>query len=240
MDSRRMIWVAVSVTVVPAVVLSLCGYVGAPVSSGGTVSGTVKLRGPAPAVAPILVTTARAVCGATVPNEQVVLGPGGALANVIVWLDGIASGAPARPRPVPLENNRCRFVPHVQTATIGSRLTVTSRDATLHNIHGRFGDRTAFNLALPMKGMHVQRRLTEAGRLRIQCDAGHTWMSAYLQVFDHPYHTVTGASGQYALRDVPPGTYTLKAWHERFGERSARVTVTADGTLASDVTFESR
>jgi len=149
--------------------------------------------------------------------------------------------APAAPTPrVTLNQDHCRYVPHVQSATKGSQITITSADDTLHNINGGINGRSVFNIAMPVKGMRVSRPLRQAGRIQVHCDAGHTWMSAYVAVFDHPYHAVTRANGRFSLPNVPPGTYTIKAWHERFGERSARLTVTAGTAATSDFAFTPR
>lgn len=234
---RRVAGLVASSTLASAALLVLYGYTGAPVTGGGTISGTVRMEGAAPRLAPLQVTRTPDVCGQTVPNEEIVSGGGGVLANVVVWIDGIQHGAPAKARPLTLDQQRCRFVPHVSDATVGSSLTLTSADPTLHTTHALVGDRTIFNVALPVKGMRVTRRLDRPGVMRLKCEAGHTWMSGWIHVFDHPYHAVTGRNGRFRLPDVPPGHYTLKAWHERLGEQTAQVDVAAGGTVTSDFRF---
>lgn len=219
--------------------LLLSGYTGAPVTGGGTISGTVTLSGEPPALAASATGTASAACGAAeVANEEIVRS-GHNLANVVVWIDGIESGRPVEAARHTLDNSGCRFVPHVASATVGDTLVVTSSDATLHNIHAFIGSTTAFNMAIPTRGMRMTRRLT-AGVHRFQCDAGHTWMAAHLHVFDHPYHAVTTTSGSFSLADVPPGTYTVRAWHERLGTQTATVTVPASGAATANFSFNAR
>jgi hypothetical protein len=99
-----------------------------------------------------------------------------------------------------------------------------------------------FNLAMPIKGQMLPTKLTRAGLIRLQCDAGHSWMNAWVHVFDHPHHAVTDERGHFEIRDVPPGTYTLEYWHEPIDGKGPGITKTsrlvvgdkatrADGTL---------
>jgi len=217
--------------------LLLVGYTAETVEGGGTISGTVTLSGSPPRQAAHKVSdaTQRPACGSSVDNDEVVVGSGGALANAVVWIDGITHGAATKRRNITLDQRGCRFHPRVQAAAQGSRLTVVSSDATLHNAHGRQGKRTVFNLAMPSKGMRVNRPLNRPGPVEIVCDAGHTWMHAWVHVFDHPYFAVTGANGRFRLPDVPPGRHTVKVWHERFGTQTRQIQVSAGGTATWDV-----
>ena len=131
-------------------------------------------------------------------------------------------------------------MPHVQATTTGSTLTITSHDQTLHNMHGFLGTRTLFNIAMPTPGMRVQRPLREAGDVRLQCDAGHTWMSAHVYVFDHPYYAVTTNNGRFSLANVPAGHYTLKVMHPRLGEQTAPIDVAAGGAATHDFQLRAR
>ena len=216
--------------------LVLVGYAGAPVADGGKITGTIRLKGEAPALAAHQVTEAVKVCGQTVPNEEIVAKDGG-LGNAVVWIDNIQSGMPKKKQTVLLDQKKCRYVPHVMSATVNSNLVITSSDPTLHNIHGFLGRRTVFNVAMPVKGMRISKRLNQPGQITVKCDAGHTWMSAYIHVFPHPYHVVSSPDGRFELPNVPPGTYTLKAWHERLGSQTAEVTVAAGGTVTKDIEF---
>jgi len=228
---------------VASVGLVLMGaYQGGAVDGGGKIAGTVKLRGKAPALKAHKVTNPaqHAACGQSVANEEVATGGGGTLANAVVWIEGITKGAPTKAKNVTLDQVRCNYSPRVLAATKGSRLTLTSSDDTLHNVHGYLGERTIFNLAIPVKGMRIVRPLNQVGVLHVKCDAGHTWMSAYVHVFEHPYFAVTRNNGRFELSDVPPGSYRVKAWHERLGTQTGQVQVAAGGTATWDVNFPAR
>ena len=91
---------------------------------------------------------------------------------------------------------------------------MSSSDDTLHSIH-MYGA-ASYKIPFPVKGQVVERLLEKAGLVQVACDAGHGWMSATIHVVEHPYYAITDAEGRFELRDVPPGQYTLKAWHEGY------------------------
>lgn len=203
----------------------------------GSVRGIVKVARPPAPPAPLPVTIRQEHCGTTVPSDELVVGPGGVLANAVVWIEGPAAPPPGRLAPVELalDQRGCRFTPHVATATTGATLALSSHDSFLHNVHAVLGGRSLFNVAIPVAGLVIRKPLRAAGHVTIGCDV-HPWMAAHVHVFAHPWHAVTGADGSFQLPHVPPGTWALKLWHERLGDRSARVTV-AGGVATANVTY---
>lgn len=219
--------------------LLLVGYTVQPVTNGGTIQGSVRLTGRVPTLAPYQVTdpTQQDACTRTVANEEIVVGAGGALANAVVWIEGIRAGAAPRRSDLTLDQQGCHYRPRVQAAAAGSQITVISSDATLHNVHARQGTRSVFNLAMPAKGMRIRRPLQRPGLIEVKCDAGHTWMHAWIHLFDHPYFAVTTTNGRFQIPNVPPGTYTVKVWHERYPTQTRQLTVAAGGAATWDVAF---
>ena len=209
-----------------ALALAGLAYGWATPALAGEVEGVALLEGPPPLTAPLPVTKDHAACGQEVEDESVRVA-GGRLANVAVVLKGAPPPSPVK---VTLDQRRCRFVPHVLVAPVGSTLDIVNGDPVLHNVHGWAGLRSRFNEPMPAQNMRVPAKLDRAGLIQVRCDV-HAWMSAYVVVADGPA-ALSGEDGTFTLRDVPPGTYTLTAWHERLGERSAEVTVT-DGAKAS-------
>jgi plastocyanin len=201
-------------------------------AGAGDVKGVVSFTGTAPDTKPLLVTKDQAVCGKTVPNETVEVA-GGKLANVVVTV----KGAPAHPgtTQVVLDQHTCQYRPHVQAAAAGSALQILNSDPLLHNIHGYLGQVTTFNVAMPMKDQKVNKKLDKPGLVRVKCDV-HAWMAAFIVVVDGPA-AVSGTNGAFEIKDVPPGTYTVTAWHEKLGEKTAQVTVPASGAASLDFSF---
>ena len=178
----------------------------------------------------------REFCGATVPNETLLMGAGGGLRNAVVTLiptDRIVTAPPGR---AALDNQRCAFVPHVQVATLGSDLLLKNSDPILHTVHARVGKETLFNVGLPT-WRQVRKRLDRAGVMRIDCDVLHTWMSAVIMVVATPYFTITDSDGNFALDGLPPGHYRVDVWHERLGLKQARVNLQENSSFALEVIF---
>jgi plastocyanin len=198
----------------------------------GEVRGTVSFTGAVPKLAPLPVTKDQGTCGSSVPDESVVVAAG-KLKNVVLTVKGPA--APPEHATVVLDQHKCHYVPHVQVAPVGSTLDIVNSDPVLHNIHGFLGQATAFNIAMPMKNQRIPRKLDKPGVVRVKCDV-HAWMHAWVVVADGPA-AVSGDDGKFDIKNVPPGTYTVTAWHEKLGEKTAQVTVPASGEARVDFTF---
>ena len=127
-----------------------------------------------------------------------------------------------------LDQRGCRFVPHVIAAEVGATLVATNSDPVLHTVRARGpGQPSAFSVAMPFQGASRELVLKRPGLLEVTCAAGHGWMRAFVRTLASPYFAVTGPDGRFQLPPVPPGHYTLVAWHETLGER--RVPVVTDG-----------
>jgi plastocyanin len=217
-------------------------YEAVDVQGGGSIEGDVRLSGKAPRLAPRPITKDHATCGAKAkPSEAVLVGPGGALANVVVTIEGIRRGKklPAAAASPVLDQRACDYKPHVQAVAVGSTIAILNSDDILHNIHGYLNGReTLFNIGQPVKGQRNEKKLEREGVVNLQCDAGHTWMQAYIVVVGHPYFATTGSDGRFSLADVPAGSYKLKAWHEKLGTTESDVKV--EPGAAARATFEYR
>lgn len=208
--------------------------------AGGSLAGKVTFGGPKPTLEPHKVTSDGEHCGATIENESILVGEGGALKNVIITLEGIAA-QPAVEKTVvaKLHNKGCKFIPHVQAVQVGTTLEMTSEDSVLHNVHlTLIGGGDVTNQALPPGPGAVKKRLKEAGIARAKCDAGHGWMRAYVAIVPHPYYAVSADDGKYSIQGVPPGKYKLKAWHETLGtvEKDVEVKEGAEASTGFEFT----
>jgi hypothetical protein len=162
-----------------------------------------------------------AVCGRRKPSPRLLTGAGNGVRNTVVWIDGIARGKKwTSIGTAALSQKKCEYTPHVLLLRAGDQLEIVNDDPILHNVHSYDMTnklRSVFNIAQPVRGFHTRVRgsdLAGVDALMTTCDAGHPWMSAYIIRASSPYCTVTDSDGRFQLEDVPPGTYTLKMWHE--------------------------
>ena len=239
---RLLVGVAAAMLLSLASVALAVGYEAESVANGGKIVGTVVFTGTVPVLPAIKTTKNQDYCGQAIPNPVYVVGKGGALANVEVYIREIAKGKAKPTQPIVLTNTHCMFQPRVQGACVGQQVKIASEDPILHNTHPQVAatNATLYNVALPYKGFSVVKSLaTEAGLLRIKCDA-HEWMRAWIVEVDHPYFATTDGSGKFEIADVPPGTYELVAWHETLGEKSAKVTVLAGAPAKADFQFTAK
>jgi plastocyanin len=188
----------------------------------GRITGTVTTTAVQPRA--IRVGFDQQVCGAQQPNEAILVGPRGALANAVVTVRGLKARTPVRE--VRVVNERCVFVPRVQVIAPGGTMATSSRDAVLHTTVLQTSDgRQVLNLALPSPAVELRRPLTATGTLRVGCST-HQWMRGWIVVTDD-LSVVTGTDGTFTLPDLPPGRYEIVVWHEQLRAASQTVTVAA-------------
>jgi hypothetical protein len=226
-----------------AAAVTIAGVARANVPSGpsGVIRGVVHLRGEPPANPPIRMR-ADPMCddangGRVVPYESVVTGPDGGLANVFARLDGTFPDAPPPPAsPVVVDQVACLYTPRVVGLQLGQTLRVRNGDPGLHNVHGASETIENFNIGQPSAGITNDIMPKAEGLLRLQCDV-HAWMVAFVHVVAHPYFDVTGGDGAFEIRGVPVGSYTIRTWHEKFGELTAAVQVEADEVAEVELAY---
>ncbi len=199
-------------------------------STVGDVSGTVKLDGKAPASRRIRMD-AEPNCAKMhtepVLVQEVVTGDGGALENVIVYVkEGLGNRTFETPKePVVLDQKGCLYHPHVVALMAGQNFEVTNSDSTTHNIHPMPKDNREWNRSQPPGSGAIEETFARPEvAIPVKCNV-HPWMKSYIAVFKHPYFQVTGKDGTFDLKNLPPGTYTIAAWQEKYGTVEQQVTI---------------
>src|SRR5438552_10532124 len=222
------------------VCLAFAGVVAAQANTG-TIKGHVHLSGKLPGN-PIIRMGMDPMCskinaGKRILQEYVVATVDGSLANVFVRLQGNVPQSPVSTQPVVIDQRGCVYAPRVVGVRAGQVLQIKNGDAFLHNVHGLSGKDNSFNVGQPAAGMVYQwKAKNEEIMLHLKCDI-HNWMNAYIGVVTNPYFAVSDTGGTFQIDKVPPGTYTLQAWHERFGPLTKTVTVKAGATTTIDFTY---
>lgn len=203
-----------------------------------TIKGVVKFTGAAPA-GPDIAPPSDPACEGMALKEQQVMVKDGKLQNVLVRVKGPVTGAPAASAsspPVVVDQLKCTYTPRVLGAQAGQPIQVRNSDQTLHNVRAVANGKPLFNMAQPPSMPPVSKPTpSDVEMIQLKCDV-HPWMKAFVVVSQHPYFSTTGDDGAFSIAGLPAGTYTLEAWHETLGTKTAQVTV-KDGDTA-DVSFE--
>ena len=209
-------------------------------STAGNVSGMVMVDGDLPAAEELMMNSdPNCVMAATNTMSSTYVGSDGHLGNVFVYVrEGLGDMTfPTPSEVVTLNQEGCRYIPHVLGIQVGQTLNIVNSDATLHNIHAIPAANQEFNMGQPIQGMQFDRTFDNVEvMVPFRCDV-HGWMNAYVGVLDHPYFAVTGEDGMFDISSLPPGDYVIEAWHEELGTQTQNVTVTTGGTAEVSFTF---
>ena len=211
-------------------------------ATAANITGTIKLEGDAPKPEAIKMN-ADPVCmreGKGQTTEFVVAGDGGALQNVFVYVkDGLGNRTFSAPQQaVVLDQKGCHYRPHVFGVMVGQPLEIVNSDPTLHNIHALPKANQEFNTGQPIQGMKFNHTFSaKEVMVPFKCDV-HGWMNAYAGVLDHPFFATTDESGKFEIKGLPPGDYTVEAWHEKLGTQEQKITVGAKESKEANFAFK--
>jgi hypothetical protein len=221
-----------------------------PPANLGSITGAIALNGAAPAPQSIDMS-ADTACQSKNPNAvaETVVAKDGKLQNVFVYIkDGSVTGGnrisgytfPTPGNPVELDQVGCHYAPHIVGIQVNQKFKVVNSDPTAHNINvqPKQGN-PSWNVSQPPSTPPIEKSFARPETLiPVKCNQ-HPWMKAYIGVLKHPFFSVSAADGSFTIKDVPPGKYTVVAWHEKFGEQTMEVTVPDNGAGTANFAFDS-
>jgi len=210
------------------------------VDNGGTVSGRIVLNGSPPPPKMLTVDEDVEVCGDDRPSEELLVSDSGGIKNAVLSLDDIDSGKDwDLPDEFVYDQQKCSFNPRVLIIKPKMSGVVLNSDPVGHNFHTI--SRGIYSINKKMKAEAsfavAPNKIRRSGMVRAKCDI-HSWMQGWWVVASTPYTVVSDADGNFSITDIPPGTYTLKIWHEKLGETEQTVVIKAGETTATDVVLE--
>lgn len=209
-------------------------------ATAATITGVVSFEGTPPKPAKLDMSQDPA-CASKGPNvSETVVVDNGKLANVFVYVkDGLGNRTfPAPSEAVTLDQDGCRYHPHVLGVVAGQTVRILNSDNTTHNIHPTPKDNREWNESQAPKGAPLEKSFARQEVLiPVKCNQ-HPWMKMYIGVVKNPFFAVTAKDGKFELKGLPPGTYKVGAIHEKFGEQEMDVTVGPKESKAADFSFK--
>jgi plastocyanin len=216
----------------------------APPAGESSITGTVKLNGTPPRQKPIDMSKEPS-CAAIhasqpVTTENVIAGPSGGLANVVVYISqGWNGPAVATPQPAQINQKGCQYLPHVVALDAGEHMKVVNSDQTSHNIHPQPTKNPEWNKSQPPGSPPFDVTWnSEEVAIPVKCNI-HPWMHGYIAVVKGPYG-VSDTNGSFTIPNVPPGNYTLTAWQETYGTQTQQVTVAAGKAATASFAYTAK
>jgi hypothetical protein len=208
--------------------------------AAGSVSGTVTFTGTPPKMKPIDMSKEPSCASqhaTPVTTQNVVTGPGNSLQYVVVYVSaGDPGGAPAT-ETVRYDQKGCQYLPHVAVLEANQPLEIYNDDQTSHNIHPLATTNAEWNKSQPPGAPPIHTSYAKPEFIPVKCNV-HPWMHGYFAVLATARHAVSGTDGKFNLTGLPPGKYTLTAWHEKFGTQTQDVTITGSETATANFVFK--
>jgi plastocyanin len=205
--------------------------------SAESIEGSIDVSGKVP-TAGKLHREADPFCAKTPMNDPAMDGKAGHLSNVWVHISKGAKDSAAPGDVVEMDQKNCMYTPRMTTAVVGQKIQAKNGDPVLHNVHTYLGASTLFNKGMPNdKAAPIETSATGEGMMKWKCDV-HPWMRGYIGVSKNNLQTVSKEDGSFTIKDVPPGKYTVEAWHEKFGTKTQEVTVEAGKSAKVTFSFD--
>ena len=213
-----------------------------PVDPGtaATITGTAMLEGKPPAPQPINLASDDYCVKQGSKTTRTFVVDGNGLQNVFVYVkDGLGDlKFPVPTTPAVLDQRGCWYEPRVFGIQVGQPLNIVNSDETLHNVHAVPMANREFNRGQGLKGLKFTTTFTTPEvMVPFKCDV-HKWMNAWIGVVPHPFYATSGSGGSFSIKGLPPGTYTIEAWHEKLGTMTQTVTVGAKETKPITFNFK--
>src|SRR5580693_7797466 len=208
----------------------------------GTVSGKVTYTGTPAHQKPIDMSKEPSCAkqhATPITTETVVTGPGNALDNVVVYVSAGAPDESAPSQAAKFEQKGCQYIPHVLAFQVNQTLEITNDDQTSHNIHPLPKVNREWNKSQPPGSPPITDKYDKAEFIPVKCNI-HPWMHGNFAVLKNSHFAITEGGGNFALPNLPPGKYTITAWHESYGDQSQDVAISGSETKTVNFVFKAK
>jgi hypothetical protein len=210
--------------------------------SGGTISGKATYEG-TPAKAKPIDMSKEPSCAkqhaTPITTETVVTGANNALENVVVYVSAGAPDEGAPSQPAKFDQKGCQYIPHVLAFQVNQPLEIANDDQTSHNIHPLPKINREWNKSQPPGTPPMTDKYDKPEFIPVKCNI-HPWMHGAFAVLKNSHYAVSSGDGGFSLPNLPPGKYTLTAWHESYGDQTQEVTISGNETKTINFVFKAK
>jgi hypothetical protein len=209
---------------------------------GGTITGKITYEGTPAKQKPIDMSKEPSCAKQyTTPptTETVVTGPNNALENVVVYISLGAADEAAPSKAAVFTQKGCRYLPHVLAFQVNQELNVLNEDQTSHNIHPLPKTNREWNKSQPPGSPPIVDKYDKPEMIAVKCNI-HPWMHGTFAVLKNSHYAISGGDGGFTLPNLPPGKYTVTAFHESYGDQSQEVTISGSETKTVSFTFKAK
>ena len=216
--------------------------VAGPKPAGGTISGKVTYEGTPAKMKPIDMSKEPSCAKMyTTPPlaETVVTGAGNSLENVVVYVSAGALDDAAPSTAAVFTQKGCRYIPHVLAFQVNQEIKIANEDQTSHNIHPLPKLNREWNKSQPPGTPPITEKYDKHEIFPVKCNV-HPWMHGNFAVLKNSHFAVTGDGGAFSLANLPPGKYTITAWHESYGEQTQDVTISGSESKTISFVFKAK
>jgi hypothetical protein len=209
---------------------------------GGTVSGKITYEGTPAKQKPIDMSKEPSCAkehATPITTETVVTGPNNALENVVVYISAGAPDDAAPSQPATFTQKGCQYIPHVLAFQVNQELKVLNDDQTSHNIHPLAKINREWNKSQPPGSPPIVDKYDKMEFIPVKCNI-HPWMHGTFAVLKNSHYAISADDGGFKLPSLPPGKYTVTAWHESYGDQSQDVTIAGSETKTVNFSFKAK
>ncbi len=209
-------------------------------AGSGSITGKITYVGTPPKMKPIDMSKEPSCAKqhtTPVTTQNVVTGPGNALAWVVVYISAGDQESSAPFQAVRYDQKGCQYIPHVLPMVAAQELQIYNDDQTSHNIHPLAKVNPEWNKSQPRGSPPIDTKWEKSEFIPVKCNI-HPWMHGYFVVLKTPHYAVSGGDGSFAIKGLPAGKYTVTAWQEQYGSQNQEVTISGSESKTVNFAFK--
>lgn len=247
---KKNLWLATLVFSIFSISLNAWAYQEMEVTNGGTIQGKTSLAGqmPTPRIYHLILFPNIDMCAEVDTDDEMnrvledfKISPDGGLKDVVITLDHVDAGKPFNKEPINILSENCKFFPDVNLIRQGESFKVDNQDAVMHNSQVYQKERGKILLNIPIPAEEVSEGKVQFRKhykiMQMICGM-HEFMQTWGYRVQNPYYAKTPLDGSFKIDSIPPGEYTVTAWHYLMKKQTRKIKIAAGETIDLNFVFK--